>query len=76
MDTVCLTIAMELLNFLNGSILVLRGLQDKLIFLFFSLTFILLFRGYSMFLRFTTFIDISKLTLGLTLSIFSSGQKL
>ena len=71
MDTVCLTIAMELLNFLNGSILVLRGWQDKLIFLFFSLIYIFFFRGYSMFLRFTTFIDISKLTLGLTLSIFS-----
>ena len=71
MDAVCLTLAMELLNFLNGSILVLRGSQDKLTFLFFSLMYILFFKGYSMFLRFTTFIDISKLSLGLILSIVS-----
>tara|TARA_Y100000768_G_scaffold363293_1_gene322818 strand:- start:4316 stop:6148 length:1833 start_codon:yes stop_codon:yes gene_type:complete len=71
MDTICLSIAMELLNFLNGSILVLRGWQDKLIFLFFSLIYILFFKGYSMLLRFTTFIDISKLSLGLILSIIS-----
>ena len=71
MDTICLIIAMELLNFLNGSILVLRGWQDKLIFLFFSLIYILFFKGYSMLLRFTTFIDISKLSLGLILSIIS-----
>ena len=69
MDIVCLTIAMELLLFLNGSIIVISGLRDKLIFLFFSLVCIVLFRGYSMFLRFTTFIDISKLSLGLLLSI-------
>tara|TARA_B100000575_G_scaffold207898_1_gene169227 strand:+ start:17361 stop:19193 length:1833 start_codon:yes stop_codon:yes gene_type:complete len=71
MDTICLTIAMELLLFLNGSIIVIRGLQDKLIFLLFSLVCIILVKGYSMFLRFTTFIDISKLSLGLTLSIVS-----
>ena len=71
MDTICLIMAMELLNFLNGSILVLRGWQDKLTFLFFSLVYILFFKGYSMFLRFTTFIDISKLSLGLMLSIVS-----
>ena len=69
MDTICLIIAMELLLFLNGSIIVIRDLQDKLIFLFFSLVCIIFFRGYSMFLRFTTFIDISKLTLGLILSV-------
>ena len=71
MDTICLIMAMELLNFLNGSILVLRGWQDKLTFLFFSLMYILFFKGYSMFLRFTTFIDISKLSIGLILSIVS-----
>ncbi|MDC3051359.1 polysaccharide biosynthesis protein [Bacteroidota bacterium] len=69
MDTICLVIAMELLLFLNGSILIIRSLQDKLIFLSFSLLCILIFRGYSMFLRFTTFIDISKLSLGLLMSI-------
>ena len=69
MDIFCLTIAMELLLFLNGSIIVVRGLHDKIIFLFFSLLCIILFRGYSMFLRFTTFIDISKLSFGLLLSI-------
>ena len=69
MDTICLTIAMELLHFLNGSIIVIRDFQDKLIFLLFSLICIVLFKGYSMFLRFTTFIDISKLSLGLILSI-------
>lgn len=69
MDIFCLTIAMELLLFLNGSIIVVRGLNDKIIFLFFSLLCIILFRGYSMFLRFTTFIDISKLSFGLLLSI-------
>ena len=71
MDTICLVIAMELLLFLNGSILIIRSLQDKLIFLSFSLLCILIFRGYSMFLRFTTFIDISKLSLGLLMSIVS-----
>ena len=71
MDTICLTIAMELLLFLNGSIIVIRGLQDKLFFLLFSLTCIILVKGYSMFLRYTTFIDISKLSLGLILSIVS-----
>ncbi len=71
MDTFCLAIAMELLLFLNGSILIIRSLQDKLIFLCFSLICILIFKGYSMFLRYTTFIDISKLSLGLLLSIVS-----
>ena len=71
MDTFCLVIAMELLLFLNGSILIIRSLQDKLIFLCFSLVCILIFKGYSMFLRYTTFIDISKLSLGLLLSIVS-----
>ena len=69
MDAICLSIAMELLLFLNGSIIVIRDLQDKLIFLFFSLLCIIFLRGYSMFLRFTTFIDIGKLSLGLVLSI-------
>ena len=69
MDTICLIIAMELLLFLNGSIIVIRDLQDKLIFLFFSLMCITFFRGYTMFLRYTTFIDISKLSLGLILSV-------
>ena len=69
MDTICLIIAMELLRFLNGSIIVISSDKDKLIFLFFSLVCITLFRGYSMFLRFTTFIDISKLSLGLILSV-------
>ena len=69
MDTICLTIAMELLLFLNGSIIVIRSSEDKFIFLFFSLACIIIFRGYSMFLRFTTFIDISKLSLGLILSV-------
>ena len=69
MDTVCLIIAMELLLYLNGSILVIRDLKDKIIFLILSLVCILLFRGYSMFLRFTTFVDISKLSLGLILSV-------
>ena len=71
MDTFCLVIAMELLLFLNGSILIIRSLQDKLIFLCFSLVCIFIFKGYSMFLRYTTFIDISKLSLGLLLSIVS-----
>ncbi len=69
MDTLCLIFAMELLLFLNGSIIVIRDLNDKIIFLIFSLLCIILFRGYSMFLRFTTFIDISKLSLGLILSV-------
>ena len=71
MDTVCLLIAMESLLFLNGSILVIRGLQDKLVFLVASLIFVSLSKGYNMLLRYTTFIDISKLTFGLFLSIVS-----
>ena len=50
MDTICLIMAMELLNFLNGSILVLRGWQDKLTFLFFSLMYILYLKDIACFL--------------------------
>ena len=50
MDTICLIMAMELLNFLNGSILVLRGWQDKLTFLFFSLMYILFLKDIACFL--------------------------
>ncbi len=71
MDTICLVIAMESLLFLNGSILVIRSLQDKLVFLVASLIFVSLSKGYNMLLRYTTFIDISKLTFGLFLSIIS-----
>ncbi len=71
MDIICLVIAMESLLFLNGSILVIRDLQDKIVFLITSLICISLSKGYNMLLRYTTFIDISKLTFGLFLSIFS-----
>ena len=70
MDTFCLN-SCNGISFLNGSILIIRSLQDKLIFLCFSLVCIFIFKGYSMFLRYTTFIDISKLSLGLLLSIVS-----
>ena len=71
MDMICLLIAMESLLFLNGSILVIRNLQDKMVFLIASLICVSLSKGYNMLLRYTTFIDISKLTFGLFLSIVS-----
>ena len=69
LDAICIWIALETILFLNGSILIIRTQIDKPIFIGLAMGCITLFRGYKMVLRFTTFIDIGKITSGLILTI-------
>ena len=69
LDGICLFLAIEVLLYLNGSNLVIRSLSDKIIFVALALTCLTLLRGYRMLLRFTTFIDIGKITMGLALTL-------
>ena len=69
LDALCIAIGLEFILFLNGSVLIIRSLSDKLLFIALALCCITLFRGYTMLLRFTTFIDIGKIALGLLLSM-------
>ena len=69
LDALCIWIALEALQFLNGAALVITPL-DKPVFIALALLCITFFRGYKMVLRFTTFIDIGKITSGLILTIF------
>ncbi len=69
LDAICIWIALETILFLNGSTLIIRSQIDKPVFIALALGCITLFRGYKMVLRFTTFIDIGKITSGLILTI-------
>ena len=69
LDALCIWIALEAILFLNGSVLIIRSQLDKPVFIGLALGCITLFRGYKMVLRFTTFIDIGKITSGLILTI-------
>ena len=69
LDALCIAIGLEFILFLNGSVLIIRSLSDKLLFIALALCCITLFRGYTMLLRFTTFIDIGKIALGLLISL-------
>lgn len=69
LDALCIWIALETILFLNGSVLIIRSQLDKPVFIGLALGCITLFRGYKMVLRFTTFIDIGKITSGLILTI-------
>ena len=69
MDGICLFLAIEVLLYLNGSNIVIRSLTDKIIFIVLALACLTLLRGYRMLLRFTTFIDIGKITMGLVLTL-------
>ena len=69
LDAICLFVGLEFILFLNGSVLIIRSLSDKLIFVALALSCIVLFRGYTMLLRFTTFIDIGKIASGLLLAL-------
>ena len=68
-DVIALVLAMELLLFLYVAGLIIRSPMDKVIFVALALGCITLFRGYRMLLRFTTFIDIGKITSGLLLAL-------
>lgn len=69
LDGVSVFIAIEILLFLNSSNIVIRSLQDKIVFIIIALTSLTLFKVYKMLLRFTTFIDIGKITMGLVFTI-------
>ena len=69
LDGICLFLAIEVLLYLNGSNLVIRSLTDKFAFIILALSCLTLVRGYRMLLRFTTFIDIGKITIGLMLTL-------
>jgi FlaA1/EpsC-like NDP-sugar epimerase len=69
LDAICIAIGLEFILFLNGSVLIIRSLSDKLLFIALALCCITLFRGYTMLLRFTTFIDIGKIASGLLLAL-------
>ena len=69
LDGICLFLAIEMLLYLNGSNIVIRSLTDKIIFIVLALACLTLLRGYRMLLRFTTFIDIGKITMGLVLTL-------
>jgi FlaA1/EpsC-like NDP-sugar epimerase len=69
LDGICLFLAIEVLLYLNGSNIVIRSLTDKIIFIVLALACLTLLRGYRMLLRFTTFIDIGKITMGLSLTL-------
>lgn len=69
LDGICLLLAIEILLYLNGSNLVIRSFQDKIVFTLLSLGCLTIIKAYRMLLRFTTVIDIGKITMGLTLSM-------
>ena len=69
LDGICLFLAIEVLLYLNGSNIVIRSLTDKFVFIVLALVCLTLVRGYRMLLRFTTFIDIGKITIGLMLTL-------
>ncbi|MDB4015812.1 polysaccharide biosynthesis protein [Flavobacteriaceae bacterium] len=69
LDGICLFLAIEVLLYLNGSNIVIRSLTDKFVFIVLALGCLTLVRGYRMLLRFTTFIDIGKITMGLLLTL-------
>ena len=69
LDGICLFLAIDVLLYLNGSNLVIRSLTDKFAFIILALSCLTLVRGYRMLLRFTTFIDIGKITIGLMLTL-------
>ena len=69
LDSIFIWIALEGIQFLNGSVFIIRSQLDKPVFMVLALGCITLFRGYKMVLRFTTFIDIGKITSGLILTI-------
>ena len=69
LDGICLLLAIEILLYLNGSNLVIRSFQDKIVFTLLSLVCLTIIKAYRMLLRFTTVIDIGKITMGLTLSM-------
>ena len=69
LDGICLFLATEVLLYLNGSNIVIRSLTDKFVFIVLALGCLTLVRGYRMLLRFTTFIDIGKITMGLLLTL-------
>ena len=69
LDGICLFLAIEVILYLNGSNLVIRSLTDKFAFIILALSCLTLVRGYRMLLRFTTFIDIGKITIGLVLTL-------
>ena len=69
LDGICLFLAIEVLLYLNGSNIVIRSLTDKFVFIVLALVCLTLVRGYRMLLRFTTFIDIGKITMGLVLTL-------
>ena len=69
LDAACIFIALEAILFLNGSDLIIQSQLDKFIFIGLALSCVTLFRGYKMVLRFTTFIDIGKITSGLILTL-------
>ena len=69
LDGICLFLAIEVLLYVNGSNIVIRSLTDKIIFIVLALACLTLLRGYRMLLRFTTFIDIGKITMGLVLTL-------
>lgn len=68
-DFIAIGISIELILFLNGSNLIIRSWIDKLVFISLALACITVFKGYKMLLRFTTFIDIGKITSGLLLAL-------
>lgn len=70
MDAICLWLAVEFLLFLNGSGIVIRSQIDKPVFIVVALCCLTFFRGYKMLLRFTTFVDIGKITSGLLTGVF------
>ncbi len=69
LDTISVFIAIEVLLFLNSSNIVIRSLQDKIVFIIITLICLTLFKVYRMLLRFTTFIDIGKIAIGLVFTI-------
>ena len=69
LDGICLFLAIKVLLYLNGSNLVIRSLTDNFVFIILALSCLTLVRGYRMLLRFTTFIDIGKITIGLVLTL-------
>ena len=69
LDAIFIWVAIEALLFLNGASLIIRTPVDKPIFIALALLCITFFKGYKMVLRFTTFIDIGKITSGLIFTI-------
>ena len=73
LDTLCLALATELLLFLNSSSLVFTSRIDQLLYIVLAIVCITLLRGYRMLLRFTTVIDIGKITSGLVATMLLYG---